>query len=118
MKKIILTISLVIATGLTLMAGNGDGNGNGTCNCSDKVNMFAAGVASWVTSTQIECTGTAGTCWEITYNGGFILTIYTVPPMVFGNMEQGENPPTELPVLERRDNSVIYQVDPNIWKKK
>jgi hypothetical protein len=118
MKKIFLTASLVIVTGLTLIAGNGTGNGNGTCNCSDKVDMYAAGVATWLTSTQIECTGTTGTCWEITYNGGFILTIYTVPPIVFGNKTGDDNPQTELPVLQRRDNSVIYQVDPNIWQKK
>jgi hypothetical protein len=119
MKKALLITCFILASGMMLMAGNGNGNGSGTaCNCSgnDKTDIYQAGAPEWVSATQLKCTGETGTCWDLKYNGGWVLTIYTQPPMILnGNSTTNPNEPQ---VVESGSNYKVYSIDPTVWSVK
>jgi hypothetical protein len=117
MKQFILASLLFIGVTFSF-AGNGDPSCN--CNSNDQVNIFAAGTAVIVNSNQVQCNGTTGTCWEVTFKpgGGWVLTIYTDPILTFGNSNSQGNPPQSPYEINRTDGSVFYTWDIDIWKKK
>ena len=94
-------------------------NGTPPCNCpsSDQVNLHAAGQAEWVNANQIKCTGQTGICWELTYSGKFILTIYTEPPIIFDNHNQPDDPPVGPYIIDTQVGYVVYEFDHSVWKR-
>jgi hypothetical protein len=119
MKHIFLTITLLAGVAFSF-AGNGNGSVDPPCNCnsSDKVNIYAAGVASLVNGTKVQCDGEAGTCWEIVYKpgGGWTLTIYLDTPISFGNANGPNNPPAGPVLTEQGTGYNVYQWDGHVWR--
>jgi hypothetical protein len=122
MKKIIISLSIVLGSSFCIYAGNGKGNGNEnttwSCNCPNEINMYAAGKAQWLPGNQIKCNGQTGTCWEISYTeNGWELTIYSNPPLVLGNSYGPDDSPVAPQAVEQRENYILYEVDRNVWRK-
>lgn len=115
MKKILVFfLTLIVSISFAIAR-----NGIPPCNClvTDQVNLHANGQAEWVSSTQIKCTGETGICWQLTFNGKFILTIYTDPPVVFDNHSQPDDPPIGPVVAEIGEGYIIYDIDTQVWKR-
>jgi len=118
MKKLISV--LVLLCGAYAYAGNGHEDPPCNCNQTDQVNIFAAGVAVIINGNQVQCNGSAGTCWEVTFkpNGGWVLTIYIEPAISFGNSNSQDNPPQAPYEEDRGTTYVIYEWNSDIWKEK
>jgi hypothetical protein len=112
-------IFLVVLIGMASSVSAGNGNGTPYCNClnMDKTDLYAAGTAEWVSATQIKCTGEEGKCWELTYNGKFILTIYTEPPIIFDNHNNQDDPPLTPAEGQHGSGYIIYNFDPVEWRQ-
>jgi len=112
MKNTALLLLGFIMFAITAKAG-----GNDPCDCNKRVEMYAPGVALWVSSTQIKCSGEEGTCWKVDFQGGWVLTIYVEPPIVLRNNRPLDNPPAGPTATKYDGTTTTYDFDPNTWKK-
>ena len=120
MKHILLLFAMLAGIQFSFAGnGNGDGTGSPSCNCAlpNEVNIYATGTAQ-IIGSWVNCVGQGGTCWEVNYTpeGGWILTIYTRPPVILGSKHDQDDPPGTLNVMSKGDGYVIYEIG-NEWKK-
>jgi hypothetical protein len=119
MKQFILA-SLLFIGATFAYSGNGHEDPPCGCNTSDRTEIYAAGLATLEGGNQVKCSGEGGTCWEVVYlpSGGWKLTIYTEPPLSFGNNNSQTNPPPVPAVVTTERGYTIYQWNDDVWTKK
>jgi hypothetical protein len=118
MKHIFLVCALFAGIVFSF-AGNGN-DGNVPCNCQqlDNTDIYAAGMAEMVSSTQVKCSGEEGKCWEVSFKpgGGWVLTIFTEPPQTWGNDNGQDDPPPGPTVVAHGSGYQIYELNPQVWR--